>query len=291
MINKILITGANGMLGTAIYNYLNPKYDILATDIKLDETYLEFLDVRNYQQCQTKIKRVKPDIVLHLAALTNLEECESNISNAYATNSMGVQNIIDACRSINIPMVYISTAGVFDGKKEMYTEDDIPNPINVYGKTKLLGEEAMKRYPKHFICRAGWMFGSGKKDKKFVSYMLQQIKDGAERLQVVDDTYGTLTYTEDFAKNLESLFLTENYGLYHMTCSGVARRYDIAKHIVNQIAPHVKITKVNSNFFKTQFPVDRAPRECLENKHLKDIGLYQMRSWQDALTSYLEKTK
>ena len=145
MIRRILITGCGGMLGSSVYPHLSKNYIVKATDIDLDESWLNYLDVRDLENARKIAEEFKPDIILHLAALTNLEYCESNPTEAHKTNFIGTKNIAQICKDLNIPMVYISTAGVFDGtSSEPYTEFHKPNPINVYGKSKYEGEKIVE---------------------------------------------------------------------------------------------------------------------------------------------------
>jgi len=288
--NRIFITGCGGMVGYAAYNYLTQKgYEVLATDIDLNEDWLKNLDIRDYDNCLKMISQFKPEIVLHLAALTSLEYCEVHKKEAYDVNYIGTKNIALICKKFDIPMVHISTAGVFDGEKDKYVEEDLPNPINVYGKTKLYGEMFVENIlEKYYIIRPGWMFGSGKKDKKFVSYMISQIKEGRKSFKVVNDTFGTPTYTKDLIKNIEHLFNTKHYGKYHMVCKGETNRYEIAKHILSVInVKDAVIDPVDSDFFKKDFFVTRATSERLINKNLDLNGINLMRTWQEAMTEYL----
>src|SRR3989344_1267725 len=290
MIKRILITGCGGMLGSSVYPHLSKNYIVKATDIDLDESWLNYLDVRDLENARKISKEFKPDIILHLAALTNLEYCESNPTEAHKTNFIGTKNIAQICKDLNIPMVYISTAGVFDGTGERYTEDHFPNPINVYGKTKYYAEIAIQNFlEKYFIVRAGWMVGGGKKDKKFVSYMLSQIKNGGTKFKVVNDKFGTITYTLDFAKNLEKLFNTEHYGLYHMACHGETSRHEMMKHILTLLNKDPNsIEPVSSEFFKKDFPVQRATSERMVNGNLQAKNLDNMGHWKDSLKHYID---
>ncbi len=289
-INRILITGCGGMLGSSIYPYLKGKgYEVLATDIDLNENWLKHLDVRNSEEIREVAKGFSPDLILHLAALTSLEYCESNLKDAYETNFLGTKNMAAIAKELDVPLVYISTAGVFDGKKERYYETDYPNPINVYGRTKFYGEIAVENsLTKYFIVRAGWMVGGGKKDKKFVSYILSQIKEGKKDFNVVNDTFGTLTYTKDFARNLEVLFNTNFYGKYHMACKGDTDRVKVAKFLIDSIGVEgASIKEVGSEFFNERFWVQRAQVERMVNANLEAKGINLMRTWQDALKDYL----
>ena len=291
MIKKILITGCGGMLGSSVYRHLiEKKYDVLATDIDLDESWLSYLDVRDFEKAREISSKFRPDLIINLAALTSLEYCNSNLENAHSTNFLGAKNMAQISKELNIPIVHVSTAGVFDGEKEKYFEEDVPNPLNVYGMTKLCGEVSVESMlDKYFVVRAGWMVGGGKKDKKFVSYMLSQIKGGNTSFKVVDDKFGTMTYTKDFAENLEKLFNTKHYGKYHMACSGNTSRYEIMKEILNVLKiEDSEIKPVPSKYFEKDFPIPRAKNEKMENKNLKKIGMDFMGDWQSSLKHYLE---
>ena len=159
------------------------------------------LDVRDSAAVRDVIDEVRPDLVLHLAAETDLERCEAYSDDAFITNTLGTQNVAVASRNVDATLVYISTAGVFDGEKlTPYTEFDEARPINVYGRSKYEGEVLVLRLaPRSFVVRAGWMIGGAERDHKFVAKMVAQLKDGATSIQAVTDKLGTPTYTRDFA--------------------------------------------------------------------------------------------
>jgi len=278
------------MLGSALFPFFQKaNYDVLATDIDLNEPWLKQLDVREFSQAEELCKLFRPDLVCHLAALTSLEYCENHPDEAYHVNYLGTRNMAVLCKRLNIPLAYISTAGVFDGRKDIYSEADIPNPINVYGKTKLYGEiliqASLERY---FILRAGWMVGGGRKDKKFVSYIITQAQEGRKTFHVVNDRFGTPTYTKDFARNLDALIRTDYYGLYHMVCRGDASRSEIARCILDVL--HIRnpvIQEVNSDFFRKEFSAPRPVSERMINAHLDRRGINLMRDWRDALRDYI----
>ena len=278
------------MLGSGVYPYLkSQRYNIMATDLVVNETWLSKLDVRKFKEAKSIAYKFKPDIILHLAAFTSLEYSEEHLEEAHDTNYNGTVNMAKIAKSLDVPLVYISTAGVFDGKKDKYTEKDIPNPINVYGRTKFYGEIAVENMlEKYFIFRAGWMIGGGKKDHKFVSYIVDQAKNGNKEFNVVNDKFGTPTYVRDFAKNLDAMINTKYYGKYHMVCEGTAHRADIAKFILDTLGiKGYKMNEVDSSFFDKQFPVARSRSEILINANLKKLKLNKMRNWKEALKEYL----
>ena len=165
---NILITGCGGMLGYDMYHTFSREHNVTATDIDLNEDWLEFLDVRDYDMCYDYITINKPDYILHLAALTDLEYYEENSTDAWKTNALGTENIALICKKENIKMVYISTAGIFDGKQDVYNDFDDPNPLSIYGKSKYYGEKVVHNFlSDYYIFRAGWMLGGGVLVKNF----------------------------------------------------------------------------------------------------------------------------
>ena len=215
---KIFLSGCGGMLGDAFYNIFKDKYKLMCTDKDVNEDWLNFLDFRDYDSYYQGVNSFKPDYLFHIGAHTDLEYCENNINDAYKTNTIAVDHAINISNELDIPLLYISTAGIFDGKQEIYNDWDKPNPISVYGKSKFYSEENIFRLSKKFlILRAGWMMGGGfKKDKKFVNKIIKQILDGKKELFVVEDKLGTPTYTVDFAKNAKILIENKANGLFNL---------------------------------------------------------------------------
>ena len=162
------------MLGSAMVPVLRGEgHEVYPTDIRIEDG-IEYLDVRDYQQVFDWAKKINPDFILHLAAETNLEVCENDPHHAYLTNTISTQNVALVCKNLDIKMVYICTAGIFDGEKDtFYNEFDEVTPLSVYGKSKYEGEKIVKEtLDKYFVFRPGWMIGGGKKDKKFVGKII-----------------------------------------------------------------------------------------------------------------------
>nr|MBC8553623.1 sugar nucleotide-binding protein [Candidatus Brocadiales bacterium] len=201
---KVFITGCGGMLGKAVYETFEPYCQILATDIDLNEPWLEHGDVIDFQKISEKASKFEPDLIINLAAVTDLEYCERNPEIAWKTNALGAENMALISKKLNATHIYISTAGIFDGQKEYYNDFEQPNPISIYAKAKYYGETVVeKMLDNYFIFRAGWMMGGGyAKDKKFINKIYKQILDGRKELFVVEDKLGTPTYTVDFAESM-----------------------------------------------------------------------------------------
>jgi dTDP-4-dehydrorhamnose reductase len=292
---RVLITGAAGMLGSAVYPAFAARHDVLATDLEPREVAglpMSSLDVRVHADVVAAIRDARADMVLHLAAETDLEICEADPDHAYRTNTLGTQNVALACQAADLPMVYISTAGVFDGEKVdgWYDEFDTARPINVYGRSKFEGELLVLRLVRrHFVIRAGWMVGGIDRDHKFVAKVIDQLRAGATTIRAVTDKLGTPTYTRDFAQNMLELIETPFYGRYHMACLGEGSRYDVAREIVDFYGRHdVNVVPVTSEAFADEYPAPRPRSEMMRNYMLELRGMNRMRPWREALREYLQ---
>ena len=174
------MAGVGGMLGEAFYKVFKDEFDIKCTDKDLNEEWISFLDFRDYNSYKKDVIDFKPDYLFHIGAHTDLEFCELNIDDTYLTNTISVENAVSVSNELNIPILYISTAGIFDGNKNLYDDWDIPNPLGHYARSKYMGEKYVsERSIRYLICRAGWMMGGGpKKDKKFINKIINQIVNG-----------------------------------------------------------------------------------------------------------------
>lgn len=289
---RIYIAGCGGMLGEAFYKQFKDEYEIKCTDKDVNEEWLSFLDFRDFEAYKKDVLDFKPDYLFHLGAYTDLEFCEQNPDETYITNTLAVENAVYIANELDIPLLYISTAGIFDGKKNCYDDWDTPNPLGVYARSKYMGErfvvENAKRY---LVCRAGWMMGSGpKKDKKFIQKLMKQLKDGKKELFIVDDKDGTPTYTHDFAKTVKELLKKEYWGLYNCVCGGQTSRLEVAQELLKILGKEneIKITTVSSDYFKEVYFAERPASERLITKKLDLRGVNQMRDWKVALKEYID---
>jgi dTDP-4-dehydrorhamnose reductase len=287
---KILLSGSGGMLGSALIpTLIEKKHEVFSTDLLPTRNGIEYLDVRSYKQVDDLVKKVKPDIVMHLAAETDVDKCELQPDHAFQTNTIGTQNVSVVCQKHGIVMVYISTIGVFYGDKiDPYTEFDNPNPINVYGQSKLEGEKIVQNLlSQYYIVRAGWMVGGGpEKDKKFIGKIIRQIGEKTS-LKAVNDKIGSPTYTFDFSRCLADLIETGYYGLYHCTNKGYCSRYDVARKIVEILGrSDVTVEPVSSAYFP--LPASRARSEMSRNYKLELLGMDTTRKWENALEHYIK---
>lgn len=289
---KIYIAGCGGMLGEAFYQRFKNDYQLKCTDKDVNETWLSFLDFRDFNAYRKDVTEYHPDYLFHLGAYTDLEFCEQHADDTYHTNTLAVENAVYLANELDIPLLYISTAGIFDGKKELYDDWDLPNPLGVYARSKYMGERFVAENAGRFlVCRAGWMMGSGPvKDKKFIQKLMKQLKEGKKELFIVDDKDGTPTYTHDFADNVKLLIEKEYWGLYNMVCGGQTSRYEVAEELIRilKLENEVKLTAVHSDYFKDIYFADRPPSERLVNRKLNIRGLNIMRDWKIALKEYIE---
>jgi dTDP-4-dehydrorhamnose reductase len=289
---KIYLAGSGGMLGEAFYTQFKDEYKIKCTDKDVNEEWLSYLDFRDYKSYKKDVEDFNPDYLFHLGAYTDLEFCEQNVDDTYATNTLGVENAVYIANKLKIPILYISTAGIFDGQKELYDDWDTPNPLGVYARSKYMGERFVVENADRFVvCRAGWMMGSGpKKDKKFIQKLMKQLKDGKKELFIVNDKDGTPTYTHDFAKTVKELIRNEYWGLYNCVCGGQTSRLEVATELVKllRLSDTVKITSVESDYFKDIYFAERPASERLDTKKLQLRGVNKMRDWRIALKEYIE---
>lgn len=288
---KIFIAGSNGMLGTTLQNITDTS-EYLLTDKDI-EGNIKFCDIRDLVHTSKIINEYKPDIILNFAALVDLEYCEREKDDCYLTNTIAAIHLFNLAKDLNIPYVFISTAGIFGNDKEYYTENDTPYPLSSYGKSKYYTEQLLlnQSYQKYWIFRAGWMMGGGPvKDKKFVNKIMKQIDSGAKELFVVDDKLGVPTYTYDFAHSI-LIHIKEElpYGLYNMVSQGEASRFETAIAINEYLNLGLTVNKVDSDYYKEEYFAPRPFSEKLINQKLNDLNKNYMRNWKICLYEYLDK--
>ncbi len=290
---KIYIAGCGGMLGEAFYEVFGEGSELKCTDIDVNAEWLSYLDFRDFDAYRADVLAFRPDILFHLGAHTSLEYCEEHPDDAYATNTLAVENAVHIANELGVPLLYISTAGIFDGGQETYDDWDQPNPLGHYARSKYMGERFVaENCRRHLVCRAGWMMGGGPaKDKKFIQKLMKQLRDGKKELHVVDDKLGTPTYTLDFARNVELLLERRLWGIYNLICDGVTSRLEVATYLVEALGlrGEVRISPVGSEYFAVEYFAARPASERLIPAKLKLRGLYLMRDWQTCLDEYLAR--
>lgn len=266
---KILVTGSNGMLGQDLCPILQDS------GAEVIETDRHNLDITDFAMVKTVIGENKPDIVIHCAGYTNVDKAEEDFETAKKINAEGTENIAKVCGENDITLVYISTDYVFDGTKgKAYTTNDKPNPLNNYGLTKFLGEEAVKKYcHRHYIVRTAWLYGHH--GKNFVETMIS-LADKPE-LKVVDDQIGCPTWTVELANGILKLF-PKLYGTYHVCGSGKTSWYGFAKEIFNQMNINVNLKPCKTEEFPR--PAKRPQYSVMDNSGI-------CRDWKELLHDYI----
>jgi len=273
---KVLVVGSNGQLGKEIARQFQSKYELLLYD-------RPSLDITNPQSVESLISDTNPAIVINAAAYTNVEKAEEDEDTAFRVNALGAQNLALACKKSRAKLVHISTDYVFDGTATIpYEEFDAPNPLSVYGKSKLWGEKLVEQVGgEYFILRTSWLYGDG---PNFVRTMLK-LAEQRDHLKVVADQYGTPTYTKDLVWAIERLIQTEFYGLYNASNQGSCTWWEFACKIFALAGKSVHVEPVST----AEYPVkaERPQYSVMDNKLLRLRGLDVMRPWEEALQDYM----
>jgi dTDP-4-dehydrorhamnose reductase len=275
---KILITGSKGQLG-------NSLQEVLGHD-ELSPVDLPELNLTSYQATMDYITQTKPEIVIHCAAKTHVDDCELKPDEAYAANVMATKNVVNACQTTGAALVYVSTDYVFDGRgNQPYREYDPCNPQSVYGKTKWQGEEIVKMHLQRFyIARTAWLFGDV--GNNFVRTILKLAKE-KDILKIVNDQVGCPTYALDLAKTINKLIRTESYGIYHITNEGSCSWFEFTKQILEQAGiKGVKVEPITTE--ELNRPAPRPKYSILAKNNLHTLGI-EMPQYQDALQRFFLK--
>jgi dTDP-4-dehydrorhamnose reductase len=277
---KVLITGAKGMLGTDLCRELAADHQVTGIDI-------QDLDIIA-GEAPGKIAGYEPELVLHCAAMTNVDGCEKDPDAAYAVNGLGTKNVALACHQLDIPMLYISTDFVFDGKKgEPYCEWDQPNPLGHYGRSKLDGEKSVRELLKKFyIVRTSWLYG--KHGRNFISTILAKAQE-AGTIKVVNDQVGSPTYARDLCRAIARLISSNKYGTYHLSNSGVCSWFDFAKKTVELSGIKAEVLPISSSDYPT--PTKRPAYSVLRNFCWERTFGETLRPWEEGLNDYLKETE
>ena len=284
---RFLVTGVKGQLGFDIQKELKKRGysndEILAID-------REEMDITNKEEVDKIIGGFEPDVIFHCAAWTQVDKAEQMHDACTNVNVIGTKNITDASIKAGSELIYMSTDYVFDGTKDgIYTEEDDVNPMSVYGKTKYLGEEEVRRNPNHFITRISWVFGIN--GGNFIKTMLK-LSDSHDTLNVVSDQIGSPTYTVDLAKLLVDMAHTDKYGTYNATNEGYISWAEFAEYIFKVNGKNVTVNHVSTEDYLKLTGVKQAyrPRNSrLSKDKLEANGFDRLPSWQSATERYSEE--
>ncbi|MBB6454514.1 dTDP-4-dehydrorhamnose reductase [Salirhabdus euzebyi] len=277
------VTGVNGQLGYDVVKQLKHKGKHEVFGFNRSE-----LDVTDEDAVFQLVNKIKPNVILHCAAYTNVDGAEEDEGTAYNVNALGTKYLAQAAKEVGAKMVYVSTDYVFNGSaNEPYEVDDPTEPLGAYGRTKLAGEQFLKELVNEcYIVRTAWVYGIN--GNNFVKTMM---KLGTERdeIGVVYDQVGSPTYTVDLANFMLELMETEKYGTYHFTNDGICSWYDFAVEIFKQSGIDVKVNALTTEQFPR--PAARPKYSVLSKKELENQGFLKPRSWNEALAAYLDELK
>lgn len=280
---RVVIIGASGQLGSELVKTLSDW------DLKL-LTHAD-LDICDFVYTRKVLVEAKPDIVINTAAFHRVDDCEEQPEKAFWVNTYAVRKLAQFCAELDCCLVHMSTDYVFGGEKRTpYSEDDAPNPLNVYGVSKLAGEYFVRNLcPKHFVIRTSGLYGvagSSGKGGNFVETMIRLAKEG-KPIRVVTDQVLTPTYTKDLAQKIKELLQTEAYGLYHITNKGQCSWYEFAQKIFEllNLKPDFGPTTTAAYGAKARRPA----YSVLAHEKLRQLGLDDLRPWPEALAAYLEE--
>lgn len=277
---RVLVTGVKGQLGHDVVNELN-KRGLESVGVDIDE-----MDITNAASVDKVITDANVEAVIHCAAYTAVDAAEDNEAICRKVNAEGTQNIANVCKSLGIKMMYISTDYVFDGEgTKAWEPDDERHPLNVYGMTKYEGELAIQNtLDQFFIVRIAWVFGIN--GKNFIKTMLN-LAQNHPKLTVVNDQFGSPTYTYDLAVLLVDMIQTDKYGIYHATNEGICTWYEFACEIFRQAGMEVQVDPVTSDAFPAK--AKRPSNSRMSKDKLEEQGFRRLPTWQDAVKRYISE--
>jgi dTDP-4-dehydrorhamnose reductase len=285
---KILITGANGQLGTDLVKVLQQ------TDLVVPVTHAD-VDITDFNTLKEVCFKHKPDVVINTAAYVRVDDCETNQDLAFKVNALGARNIAVIAEEFGSKLVHLSTDYVFGGENNRntpYTEFDTPSPINTYGRSKLAGEDYVQHLcRKHFIVRASGLFGvagSSGKGGNFIETILRLAKE-RDKITVVNDQVFSPTYTPDLAAKIAQLIKTELYGIYHITNSGSCSWYEFAQEALRLTGSKTPLLPITSAEYPQK--AKRPAFSVLDHNHLRLLGSDDLPTWQEALDNYLKEKR
>jgi dTDP-4-dehydrorhamnose reductase len=275
---RVLVTGANGMVGRALVRELKDRHEVLATDVAE-------MDVTDAAAVERTVTAFRPHVVAHLGAWTDVDGCESDPARASRVNGQGTRHVAEACAKRRARMLYVSTDYVFDGTATApIREEAAPGPINEYGRSKLEGERAVQSaMAEHWIVRTSWVFGEG--GRNFVDTVVR-LADERDVIEMVDDQVGCPTYAADLAPALVKVLESPYYGIFHVTNATECSWYMLAQEVLRYLARDVTLVPVGSEAFPR--PARRPRYSVLGNYRLHQALLFRLRGWREAVREYLD---
>ena len=276
---RVMVTGAGGMLGSAVV-------DAFAGAAEVQPIRRDDCDLTDFSRTRQIIEAHAPQIIVHCAAWTDVDACEGDPARAQRENAEATRHVSEAAALIGAAVCYISSDYIFDGSKvDAYVEDDLPAPINEYGRSKHAGEEhVLQRVPNSWVVRSSWLFGPG--GRNFVRTMVDLLRQRRE-IRVVDDQVGSPTYTRDLAQALHALVATQNFGVFHVTNAGSCSWHQLAEAIESELQTGCRVLPCSSAAFPR--PARRPRNSVLENRRYDAARLLPRRHWREALQSYMSR--
>tara|TARA_B100000959_G_scaffold135311_1_gene142146 strand:- start:43 stop:930 length:888 start_codon:yes stop_codon:yes gene_type:complete len=280
---KILITGGNGQLAFDCNEILKKKHEVLSRNHKE-------MDISDFKQTESIISICNPDIILNCAAHTKVDDCETEKDLAREVNAIGPKNLAEISEKLDCKIIQISTDYVFNGKKNLpayYVEDDSPDPLTYYGSTKLDGELAIQKATNSYaIIRTAWLYGLG--GHNFLKTILKLcLKNPPKGVKVVNDQFGSITWTFKLALQIEKIIETDGQGIYHATSEGYSTWFEAAEYFLKKMEIQHKLIPCITEEYPT--PASRPANSILENKRLKQEGINLMSNWENDLEQFVSK--
>ncbi len=278
---KVLITGGHGQLGSDVTTLLQPAHEVISCSSRT-------LDIGNGEQVADIFSKHQPDVVVNCAAYTAVDTCETEAEQAWLVNATGPENLAKQTEAIGCRLIHISTDYVFDGNKphtESYSEDDIVAPLSEYGRSKLAGEEAISKHSSnHLILRTAWLYGWN--GNNFLKTMLRlALADPKRELKVVNDQYGSLTWTRTLARQVETVLSSNMQGIAHATATGSSTWYEGACFFLEAMEVPYKLAPCTTADYPT--PAHRPANSILNNQRLEKNGTSVFQGWQEDIREYV----
>ena len=282
---KILICGGKGQLGADCSQVFSTGHDVISMSSKE-------LDITSFSLIEKTVSRLKPDIILNCAAFTRVDDCENKKKPAYKVNAQGPQNLAITAKKYEAKLIHVSTDYVFDGKKKVpdsYKEDDNTKPVSYYGITKLAGENAVLENTDNFIiARCAWLYGSH--GNNFLKTILKLALNSPEKkIKVVNDQFGSPTWSYSVARQIEKLVDTDSNGIYHVTSEGFCSWYELAELFMQLMAVPCSLVPCSTKEYKTH--AARPLNSILNNRNLENKGINLMQNWKTDIKQFVLKFK
>jgi len=285
---RIVVAGAKGLLGHEVAHVLRTSgHELIAADLEEDLLHdIAALDITQPAMVRGFLEATRPAWLINCAAYTQVDDCEEHEEVAFQVNGKAPGFLAEACNETGATLLHVSTDYVFDGTKDSpYTEDDLPNPLNVYGRSKLAGEEAIRCVTDKFIIvRPQWMFGPY--GANFVSTILNKARE-QDKVEVVDDQWGSPTYSKDLAKAIKLLLECDARGIFHVCNRGQATWFDLAKKAIALAELETEVIPVGTQRFPR--PAKRPRNSLLSTKKFRDTTGKLLPPWQISLQDYLKE--